>query len=145
MNLTLFSDYSLRILMYAALNGGKQFSVDDVSNAYKLSRHHVAKAVNFLSQEGYLAAKRGRGGGILLGKAPSEIRIGQLLRRSEAGTPFIECFDVATNTCPLIKGCMLKGALFEAWNAFFDTLDKYTLADFVKRPERLQQALAITT
>lgn len=144
MNLTLFSDYSLRILMYAALNSGKQFSVDDVANAYKLSRHHVAKAVNFLAQEGYLQAKRGRGGGITLGKDPTEIRIGQLLRRSEAGSPFIECFDSATNTCPIIKGCTLKAALFEAWNNFFDTLDKYTLADMTKRPERLREALAIT-
>lgn len=145
MNLTLFSDYSLRILMYAALNGNQQFSVDDVADAYKLSRHHVAKAVNFLAQAGYLTAKRGRGGGISLGKKPVEIRIGRLLRETEAGTPFIECFDATTNTCPLIKGCTLKGALLEAWNAFFDTLDKYTLADLVKRPERLQQALALSS
>jgi Rrf2 family nitric oxide-sensitive transcriptional repressor len=145
MNLTLFSDYSLRILMYAALSGENQFSVDAVANAYKLSRHHVAKAVNFLAQEGYLIAKRGRGGGICLGKAAADIRIGQLLRRTEAGTPFIECFDGEKNTCPLIKSCTLKGALLEAWNAFFDTLDRYTLADLVKRPERLQQILAIAT
>ncbi|MCD6050638.1 MAG: nsrR [Verrucomicrobia bacterium] len=145
MNLTLFSDYSLRILMYAAVQGEKQFSVDAVAEAYKLSRHHVAKAVNFLAQEGYLTAKRGRGGGIYLAKPPAEIRIGQLLRVTETGTPFIECFDASTNTCPLIKSCGLKGALFEAWNAFFDTLDKYTLADFVKRPERLQQALSLSS
>lgn len=145
MNLTLFSDYSLRILMYAALNGQKQFSVDAVADAYKLSRHHVAKAVNFLAQEGYLTARRGRGGGICLGKPAAEIRIGQLLRTTEAGTPFIECFDPLTNTCPLIKACTLKGALFEAWNAFFDTLDKYTLADLTKRPERLQQMLSLST
>ena len=145
MNLTLFSDYSLRIMMYAALNGEKQFSVDAVAEAYKLSRHHVAKAVNFLAQAGYLTAKRGRGGGIYLGKAPAEIRIGQLLRTTEAGTPLIECFDATTNTCPLIRSCLLKGALLEAWNAFFDTLDKYTLADLVKRPERLQQALSLSS
>jgi Rrf2 family transcriptional regulator, nitric oxide-sensitive transcriptional repressor len=145
MNLTLFSDYSLRILMYAALQGDQQFSVDAVAEAYKLSRHHVAKAVNFLAQAGYLTAKRGRGGGIALGKSPADIRIGQLLRVTEAGTPFIECFDPATNICPLIKSCTLKGALLEAWNAFFDTLDKYTLADLVKRPERLHQALALSS
>lgn len=143
MTLTLFSDYSLRILMYAAIHRDEQFSVDDVAEAYKLSRHHVAKAVNFLAQQGYLSAKRGRGGGICLGKPAKDIRIGEVLRQTESSTPLIECFDAATNTCPLIKACALKGALKEAWDAFFDVLDKYTLADMTKKPQSLLQALSL--
>lgn len=91
MTLTLFSDYSLRILMYAALRGGAQFSVDEVASAYGLSRHHVAKAVNHLTQRGYLTARRGRGGGLCLGQAAESIRIGELVRETESGAPLIEC------------------------------------------------------
>ncbi len=145
MKLTLFSDYSLRILMFAALREDLQFSVDDVAQTYGLSRHHAAKSVNFLTQRGYLRAQRGRGGGISLGQAPAEIRIGQLVRQTEKGSPLVECFDAASNTCPLIRGCLLKHALSQAWNAFFLTLDGYTLADLVRKPGPLRRALEMNS
>ncbi len=145
MKLTLFSDYSLRILMFAGLNEKPTFSVDDVARAYGLSRHHAAKAINFLTQRGYLHSQRGRGGGIRLGKSPGEIRVGQLVRQTEHGSPLVECFDAATNTCPLIRACRLKHALNEAWTAFFDALDTYTLADLIHKPGPLQRALQLTT
>lgn len=143
MTLTLFSDYSLRILMYAALREGAQFSVDEVAQAYGLSRHHVAKAVNYLTQRGYLTARRGRGGGLCLGRSAREIYIGTVVRETESGAPLIECFDPVTNTCPLIKACVLKRALKEAWEAFFAVLDNYTLADLTKRPRALREVLAL--
>lgn len=145
MKLTLFSDYSLRILMFAALRGDLRFSVEEVANAYGLSRNHAAKAVNFLTQRGYLRAQRGRGGGICLGQEPGKIGIGQLVRQTETGPPLIECFDAANNTCPLIQACLLKHALAQAWNAFFVTLDGYTLADLVRKPNSLRRALEMNS
>lgn len=145
MKLTLFSDYSLRILMFAALRDDKQFSVDEVAQVYGLSRHHAAKAVNFLTQRGYLRAQRGRGGGIQLGRDPQEICVGKLMREMENNSPLVECFDVATNTCPLIQACALKHALGQAWAAFFNTLDGYTLADLVRKPGSLRQALELNS
>ena len=144
MKLTLFSDYSLRILMFAAICEEPSFSVNDVAQAYGLSRHHAAKAINFLTQQGYLHSQRGRGGGIRLGRKPAEIRIGQLVRQTEHGSPLVECFDAATNTCPLIRACRLKGALHEAWTAFFNALDSYTLADLVHKPVPMRRALQLT-
>jgi Rrf2 family nitric oxide-sensitive transcriptional repressor len=141
----LFSDYSLRILMFAGLNEEPSFSVDDVARAYGLSRHHAAKAINFLTQRGYLRSQRGRGGGIQLGKSPADIRVGQLVRETEHGSPLVECFDAGTNTCPLIRACRLKSALQEAWTAFFNTLDAYTLADLIQKPGLLRHALQLTS
>jgi len=143
MKLTLFSDYSLRILMFAALRGETKFSVKEVAGAYGLSKHHTAKAVNFLTRGGYLTARRGRNGGIRLGRPPREIGIGRLVRQTEGGLPLIECFDPATNSCPLIHACLLKGALFKAKAAFFDALDEYTLADLVHKPAPLRRALEL--
>jgi Rrf2 family transcriptional regulator, nitric oxide-sensitive transcriptional repressor len=143
MKLTRFSDYSLRILMFAALRDDLKFSVEEVAKVYGLSRHHAAKAVNFLTQSGYLRAQRGRGGGIRLGQKPHEICIGHLVRQTERGSPLVECFDAGSNTCPLIHACLLKQALGQAWTAFFKTLDRYTLADLVHKPGPLRRALAL--
>ncbi len=143
MKLTLFSDYSLRILMFAALRENPQFSVEEVAAAYGISRHHAAKAVNFLTQQKYLRAQRGRGGGLSLARQPADIRIGQLTRQTEKASPLVECFDAATNTCPLNNACLLKHALSKAWTAFFNTLDGYTLADLVSQPAPLRRALQL--
>ena len=143
MKLTLFSDYSLRILMFAALRDDLRFSIEDVAGAYGVSRHHMAKAVNFLTQNGYLQTQRGRGGGICLGQAAKDICIGQVVRQTEKGFPLVECFDDATNTCPLVHACILKQALGQAWTAFFSVLDRYTLADLVRKPSPLRQALKL--
>ena len=130
MRLSLFSDYSLRVLMFAALKG-ETFSLSEVAAAYDISRHHLVKVVNFLAKLGYLETRRGRGGGIALGMPPEDIHIGMVVRRTE-DTPFIvECFDKQHNTCPINGSCRLKGALSQAVNAFYETLDRHTLRDLV--------------
>lgn len=130
MRLSLFTDYSLRVLMFAALKGGT-FSLSEVAEAYDISRHHLVKVVNYLAKLGYLETRRGRGGGIVLGMKPEDIRIGMVVRRTE-DTPFIvECFDKKHNTCAINGSCRLKGVLAQAVNAFYETLDRHTLRDLV--------------
>ena len=130
MRLSLFSDYSLRVLMFAALKE-EMFSISEVAEAYNISRHHLVKVVNYLAKLGYLETRRGRGGGIALGMPPEDIRIGMVVRRTE-DTPFIvECFDKQHNTCPINGSCRLKGALAQAESAFYETLDRHTLRDLV--------------
>jgi Rrf2 family nitric oxide-sensitive transcriptional repressor len=134
MTLNLFTDYSLRVLMYAALPGKERFSLDDVSQAYGISRDHVAKVVQRLVHREYLYSKRGRGGGISLAKAAAEIRVGHIVREMEAHPAILECFHLPTNTCRLAGNCQLKGAIGEALSAFYAVLDGYTIADLISRP-----------
>lgn len=135
MTLSLFSDYSLRVLMYAALKGSS-FQVSEVTAAYGISRHHLAKVIHNLARLGYLDTRRGRGGGIQLAQVPEEIRIGRLVRETEGQAVLVECFDAATNTCRLDGSCRLKGALSEAMAAFYASLDRLTLRDLVTGPHR---------
>ena len=130
MRLSLFSDYSLRVLMFAALKG-KTFSLSEVAEAYDISRHHLVKVVNNLARLGYLETRRGRGGGIVLGMAPEDIRVGMVVRRTEDTPYIVECFDKQNNTCAIDGSCRLKGALAQAVNAFYETLERYTLRDLV--------------
>ncbi len=133
MNLSLFSDYSLRVLMFAALKGDA-FVLDEVTAAYGISRNHLAKVVHNLGKLGYLDTQRGRGGGIQLAISPDQIQIGKLVRQTESRSVLLECFDPATNTCPLIRCCSLKGFLSEAMSAFYASLDRHTLRDLVSGP-----------
>ena len=139
MRLSLFTDYSLRVLMFGALKG-EAFSLSEVAGAYNISRNHLVKVVNFLSKLGYLDTRRGRGGGIELGMRPNKIQIGLVVRRTENNPVIVECFDPKTNTCPIHGICRLKGVLGEASRAFYDSLDRYTLEDLVGGSERSKLA-----
>lgn len=135
MRLSLFSDYSLRVLLFGAAKGGP-FPLHEVAEAYSISRHHLVKVVNNLTKLGYLSTRRGRGGGIELAKKPEEIHIGKLVRGTETSIPLVECFDPKTNTCPINGCCGLKGALAQAIGAFYATLDRYTLQDMLNGSRR---------
>ena len=135
MRLSLFTDYSLRVLMFAALREGS-FQLAAVAEAYGgISRHHLVKVVNYLAKLGYLETRRGRGGGISLALPPEQIRIGMVVRRTEEIPPLVECFDAGHNTCPVNGVCRLKGALAQAMHAFYDSLDRHTLRDLISGAE----------
>ena len=142
MKLSLFSDYSLRVLMYAALKDDS-FLMDEVTAAYGISRNHLAKVVHNLANLGYLYTQRGRGGGIHLALPPGEIRLGKVVRETENQPVFVECFDPITNTCPIIGSCRLNGILAEALNAFYASLDQHTLDDLVSGQHRSRMIKAL--
>ena len=137
MQLTRFSDYSLRVLLYLAAHDDRLVSVDEVSRAYGVSKHHLVKVVQRLVDEGLVASTRGRGGGLRLNRRPADINVGALVRITEPHFDLVECFDRATNTCPIDAACGLKGVLRNAQRAFLQVLDGSTLADFVPRAPQL--------
>ena len=133
--LTYFTDYALRVLIYAAVRPGARCLTTDVAKAFGISRHHVVKVVNELQHLGYLRTTRGREGGFALANPPDQIRIGEVVRRTEGTMTLVECFDRDTNTCPLSRACGLKGVLREAFGAFLAVLDGYSLADLIAEPQ----------
>lgn len=137
MQLTRFSDYSLRVLLYLAAHDDQVVSVDEVSRAYGISRHHLVKVVQRLVEQDLVASSRGRGGGLRLKRRPADINVGALVRATEPHLNIVECFDRASNTCPIDQACGLKRVLKDAQRAFLDVLDASTLADFVPRAPQL--------
>ena len=133
MHLTQFSDYSMRVVLYLGCHPSKFVSVDEISRAYGISRHHLVKVVQTLTDLGVVEAQRGRGGGMRLAKRPSEINVGWLIRRTEPHFDLVECFDPEANTCPIAPACALKVALHRAGQAFLDVLDEYSLDQLLTR------------
>jgi len=131
MQLTLFTDYGLRCLMYLAGNPDKLSSVKEISEYYKISLNHLIKVVHRLSQLGYIETSKGKGGGIRLAEGARDLRLGDIVKQLEPNMFMVECFDAATNTCRITQTCHLKHYLFDASNAFIDTLNKHTLGDTV--------------
>ena len=143
MQLSAYSDFSLRVLIHAALRAPERVTVDEVARTFGISRNHLVKVVHDLGQNGYLATRRGIGGGFTLGQPADEIRVGDIVRLGEETELVINCMDRKHRECRLFPACHLKNVLDEAAGAFFMVLDSYTLADLLKRPAKLRAALEI--
>ncbi|MEH2514035.1 Rrf2 family nitric oxide-sensitive transcriptional repressor [Nitrobacteraceae bacterium AZCC 1564] len=134
MRLTNFSDYALRVLLYAAVRRDELITIEETAKVYGISKAHLMKVVNQLTRVGYLKAVRGRSGGLALAMRPNKIRLGDVVRATEPDFALVECF-ASGNRCRITPSCRLRGVLHEALGAFIATLDRYTLADLVLRPE----------
>ncbi len=133
MHLTQFSDYAMRVVLYLGCHPEKLVSADEISRAYGISRHHLVKVVQTLTDLGVVESQRGRGGGMRLARGPSEINVGWLIRQTEPHFHLVECFDLEANTCPIAPACGLRTALQRAQHAFLDVLDQYSLDQFLMR------------
>ena len=130
MRLTTFSDYALRVLMYAGSAGDRLITIEETSTVYGISRAHLMKVVNILTKTGYLKGIRGRSGGFTLARSPENINLGAVVRATEPDFALVECF-AAGNQCVITNCCRLPNVLNEALASFVATLDRYTLADLM--------------
>ena len=131
MKLTSFTDYSMRVLLFAASNGNKLSSIREVSEAHNISSNHLMKVVHHLGKGGYLETIRGKNGGFRLGMMPKDIIVGELIRYTEEELEIVNGinednneFDVSNNAS---FATVMKGSL----DAFFEVADSYTLADLI--------------
>ncbi|MBI3772600.1 MAG: Rrf2 family transcriptional regulator [Gammaproteobacteria bacterium] len=143
MQLTLYTDYSLRVLIYLGIRPGMQATITEIAQHYKISRNHLVKVVHNLGSLEYIRTVRGRGGGLVLAREAKEINIGAVVRKTEPNFDLVECFDLDHNTCPIAPACKLIRPLKLARDAFLHELDKYTLGDVVGNRRELAVHLKI--
>lgn len=145
MKLTTFTDYSLRVLIYLALQPERLATIPEIAGAYGISEHHLTKVAHQLGRLGVIATLRGKSGGLRLAGAAEDIRLGAVVRFCEGEAAAVECMGDTPTACCIAPACRLTSVLGEAFSAFYDTLDKYTLADLVAAPLPLRRMLRMHT
>lgn len=140
MQLTHYTDYSLRVLIFLSLQGDEQrITITDIAEHFSIPRNHLVKVVHRLGLLGYIETTRGKNGGIRLALPADQISIGQVVRQMEATLDVVNC--QAPSPCPIRSGCQLKSILNLATDAFLEVLDQYTVADLNQRPRQLKKLL----
>lgn len=143
MRLTVYTDYSLRLLIYLAVSDDRLATIEEIAESYGISRNHLMKVAHQLGIGGYVETVRGRRGGLRLAKTPEAIGLGEVVRYCEPDMAIVTCFDPINAHCAVLSHCVLRGALSKARTAFCDVLDKYTLADLVRPRTALRSLLSI--
>jgi Rrf2 family transcriptional regulator, nitric oxide-sensitive transcriptional repressor len=142
MQLTQFTDYSIRALIFVATN--KDIStIPDIVKAYGISQHHLTKIIHNLSKLGLIRTTRGRNGGIRLVIEAQKINLKELVLKLEPHFDIVPCFNIKKQNCCIAPSCKLKFFLYKAQQAFFAVLEEVTLADILENHRELQKLLGI--
>ena len=133
MQLTLYTDYSLRVLLYLGQHPNERATITQISEYFNVSRNHLVKVVHTLGKLGLIHTIRGKSGGMVLAEGATDIDLATIVQRIEPHMNLLECFDDETNTCPVTMHCGLKHILFKAKKSFLEELKAYTLADLLPK------------
>jgi len=137
MQLTLHTDYALRVLVYLTQKGDELATISEIADFYQISRNHLVKVVHHLSSQGFIHTSRGKHGGMRLARAPELITVGAVVRQMEPNFDIVECFSGSTPPCAVTPVCALKEVLHRATNEFLGVLDRYTLADAIAKNDQV--------
>ena len=140
MRLTAFTDYSLRTLIFLAMNREQLVTIQDIADAHGIAKNHLTKVVHRLGTLGYIDTVRGRNGGLRLGREPVDITVGEVVRHTETDFFMASCFDQDSTGCMYFAACGLKGVLGKASAAFLAVLDAVTLEQMMIKEERKAKA-----
>ena len=143
MRLTVYTDFSLRLLIYLALKEDRRATIAEIAESYQISRNHLMKVAHQLGLAGYVVTVRGKNGGLRLARAPESIVLGDVVRQTEIDLALVPCFHPVDAPCAIRPACILRDAMGQALGAFLGALDRFTLADLVRPQASLQNLLAI--
>ena len=129
MRLTRFSDIGLRVLIYLERAGERvhPVTVAEIGSQFDIPLNHLVKVVGQLAKLGWIKATRGRNGGLRLLADPALLTIGQVLRKLEGDEN--DLADCEGTDCALKADCQLRGMLRVGMRAFYEAMDRYTLAE----------------
>lgn len=131
MQLSKFTDYAFRALIYLANNKDENTTVDKLATELGISEHHLKKIVNKLAKTEYVLSIKGRKGGLKLGLDPKDINLGKVLLITEENLSLVECMD-KPELCPLMsRGCKLKGIISKSLTHFIEEMSQYTLEEIL--------------
>lgn len=142
MHLDKFTDYALRVLMTLAIRAPARVPTSEIAALYGVSENHLSKVATQLVREGFARSERGRNGGLTLARQADQICVGQVVRAMKRDSPVAECFGTDTS-CLILPACGLRAPLALAQEAFFATLDRYTLADVTSSGRALASLLEV--
>lgn len=127
MRLTTKTDYCLRVLIFLQQKD-ERVKIQEIADAYGISKNHLSVAVNELSELGYVISTLGPKGGIEFNKAFANHTLYDLVSKVEE-FDIVDCFNAETTTCTLSPHCKLKTMLKKATRSFLEELKNHKIKD----------------
>lgn len=128
MQLSKFTDYAFRVLMYIAHHQEELHTIPHLAENLHVSQNHLVKVVHFMAKQHWLITTRGKGGGIKVSSLVLSMPIGEVIRTLQGDPKLVNC---NSPMCVLKPHCRLKNLLDEALETFYHSLNQYTIAQCI--------------
>lgn len=129
MQITKFTDLSLRVLMYLTQQpDAKPVTISEIAQQFNVPRNHLIKVVTRLNKLQWITAKRGRSGGLSLAIPAMQLKLGNVIQELENRSSLINC---ETPPCVLMGHCQLKRVLDSGLAGFYQQMNQYSLQDII--------------
>ena len=115
------------MLDLAVNNTGEYIALKDVASRQGITVKYLEQVINLLKKAGYVISYRGNNGGYKLAKAPSEYKVGDILRVAEGSLAPVACLDTGTVVCDRASICPTLKFWVGLDKAVSDYVDSYTL------------------
>lgn len=124
--------YALRMLLDLAENKDAGFiSLKEVAGRQNISKQYLEQIVALLNTAMILRTNRGKQGGYMLAREPSQYTVGQILRITEGNLAPVSCLEDEVNRCDRIKDCKTLRMWTGLNKVISDYLDGITLQDLL--------------
>jgi len=125
--------YGLKALLVLAREYGHgPILGTDLADRERIPKKFLEAILLELKRHGLLHSKKGKGGGYLLGRKPTEITVGQIIRVLEGPLALTPCVSVTAyrrcEECIDEKTCAVRIAMKEVRDSTAEILDNTTLA-----------------
>ena len=119
---------------YLIIDGKTGHEIAALDADAPLAPASLTKIMTTLATHGIVTTRRGAGGGAMLARPASDIRLGDVVEVLEQGQSLVECFGKDGGNCIITAGCRLKARLRAAEDSFLASLNRSTLADCALPP-----------
>ena len=141
MQLTSQTDYALRLLMYLGTGKPQKRTIAHMASTLDISKNHLMKIVNRLTNAQILDSVRGKNGGVTLNPSAYSLTIAEIVEHTEPNFAIVECLNKEKCSCVFIGYCSLTSLFTEAKSVFIDHLRTKTLGDIIKQNSILPPSL----
>lgn len=129
LKLTKKADYGLISLRHLAMNAGRgSASVKELSGSYGIPVPVLAKVLQRLAREGFLASEQGTNGGYRLARDAGAITALEVIRAIDGPIILTSCFTDHAD-CDLSENCTVRAPLRKVHEGILRLLDSITIAD----------------
>jgi Rrf2 family cysteine metabolism transcriptional repressor len=124
------TDYAVRALKYLA-ESGEEVAVSELTQKLKIPWPFMRKIMQLLGRGGFVASKKGPGGGFILLKKPEEIYLTELIKLFQGPVCLNECV-FKKKVCANKRTCYLSKKLGEIEEYAYLVLSKINLKEIME-------------
>ena len=141
MKLSTRARYGIRALLDLSINGDKgPVPLKEIAKRQEISMSYLEHLINPLVAGGVIRTVRGSKGGIILVKAPGEVKLSQIVNLLEGSTAPVDCVDSPQN-CLRSEECVTREVWLQVKEAIDGVLDSITLQTLIERQKNRQKTV----